>query len=177
MPFKRLMLPLLAALCLWGGCGRPALANDLVLGRPAPPITLHSLDGRAIALDSLRGRVVILAFWATWCAPCRQELPLLSAYAARHAAQGLTVLGFSLDGADTLPAVRRQAAGLGFPVGLLGSAWADGYGRMWRLPVSFVIDRHGVLRYDGWDDDDAEAGWTEQRLNRIVGPLLESAAR
>ncbi|OIQ95354.1 thiol-disulfide oxidoreductase ResA [mine drainage metagenome] len=178
MPSKRALAALLlTAWCLCGGGSRAALAEDLSLGQPAPPLTLHSLDGRVIPLDSLRGRVVILAFWATWCAPCQQELPLLSAYAARHAAQGLTVLGFSLDGAATLPRVRRMAAGLSFPVGLLGSAWAGGYGRMWRLPVSFVIDRHGVLRYDGWDDDEAQAGWTQPRLDRIVGPLLEAAAR
>ena len=73
----------------WAGC---AAANDVVVGRPAPPITLHALDGASLASDGQTGKVVILTFWATWCVPCRTELPLLSDYAARHADQGLEIL-------------------------------------------------------------------------------------
>ncbi|MFZ1908326.1 MAG: TlpA family protein disulfide reductase, partial [Burkholderiales bacterium] len=92
------------------------------------------------------------------------------AYAARHAQQGLRVLGFSLDGPEALPQVRKVAATLSFPVGLLGSAWAGGYGRIWRVPVSFVIDREGILRYDGWRAKDPE--WSEASLKQVVDPLL-----
>jgi hypothetical protein len=63
---------------------------------------------------------------------------------------------------------------LNFQVGLLGSAWAGGYGRMWRLPVSFVIDRDGVLRHDGWQDD--QQPLTKESLERIVTPLLGGAS-
>jgi len=150
--------------------GSPARANELQVGRPAPPLVLKSLDGRNIATDDLRGRVVILTFWATWCDPCREELPVLSEYAQQHASQGLQVLGFSLDSPDALPKVRSVASTLHFPVGLLGSAWAGGYGRMWRLPVSFVIDRDGRLAYNGWDDEDPVM--TEARLHALVDPLL-----
>jgi peroxiredoxin len=152
------------------GLALRATANDLVVGRTAPALTLHTLDGAEIDTESLRGKVVILNFWATWCMPCREEMPLLSDYAARHADQGLVVLGFSLDNPATLPEVRKVAAGLTFPVGLLGSAWAGDYGRMWRLPVSFVIDREGILRHDGWRDD--QQPLTAESLERIVGPLL-----
>jgi len=152
------------------GWSRTASAATLVIGKPAPPLVLHTLDGRSISSRDLLGKVVILTFWATWCAPCREELPLLSAYAARHAQQGLEVLGFSLDGPEELPAVRQVAAGLNFPVGLLGSAWAGEYGRMWRIPVSFTIDRGGLLVDNGWDDK--EPVWTPERLERIVTPLL-----
>src|ERR1700751_3562521 len=72
-----------------------ASANDLIVGRPAPAITLTTLDGKHIDLRDLRGKVVILTFWATWCDPCRDELPLLSRYASEHAKEGLVVLGFS----------------------------------------------------------------------------------
>ncbi len=58
----------------------------------APPITLHTLDGKQITLQDLRGKVVILTFWATWCGPCQDELPLLSRYAQAHAGDGLAML-------------------------------------------------------------------------------------
>ncbi|WP_296228617.1 TlpA disulfide reductase family protein [Ralstonia sp. UBA689] len=147
-----------------------AHAASLDVGRPAPSLVLQTLDGRSIATEALRGHVVILTFWATWCGPCHQELPLLSEYAAKHAHQGLRVLGFSLDEPASLPAVREMTAGLSFPVGLLGSAYAGGYGRIWRIPVNFTIDRNGLLADNGWDS--REPAWTAERLERVVTPLL-----
>ena len=144
-------------------------ADGPAIGKPAPPLTLHTLDGRDISTDSLRGKVVILSFWATWCGPCKEELPLLSDYAAQHAAEGLQVLGISLDDPDNLAAVQKTAAGLAFPVGL-GSAWAGDYGRIWRLPVNFTIDRAGTLIDNSWNDERPD--WTEARLQKIVSPLL-----
>lgn len=148
-------------------------ANDLVVGKRAPPITLDTLDGRQIRTADLRGKVVIVTFWATWCEPCREELPLLSRYASEHAGQGLVVLGFSLDSPDQLAGVSRVARTLSFPNGLLGDPHVPGYGRIWHLPVSFVIDRGGVLRDNGWKD--ADPVWTSRRLQAVVSPLLENA--
>jgi cytochrome c biogenesis protein CcmG/thiol:disulfide interchange protein DsbE len=166
------------ALVLCAGAGLPALSaaargNDLAVGKPAPPLVLNTLEGKSIASNALTGKVVILTFWATWCEPCREELPLLSAYAARHEKDGLQVLGFSLDGPENLPAVRKVAASLSFPVGLLPSPWAGGYGRIWRLPVNFTIDRAGLLVNNGWDDE--QPAWTEARLERVVSALLRPA--
>lgn len=161
----------------FGGPGRRVgrYAARGASGRPGggafgTALVLHTLDGRSIATDDLRGQVVVLTFWATWCEPCRKELPLLSAYAARHADRGLRVLGFCLDEPDALPAVREVAAGLSFPVGLLGSPYAGGYGRIWRLPVNFTIDRKGLLADNGWDA--REPAWTAERLDRVITPLL-----
>lgn len=148
----------------------PAQAKGLEVGQPAPLLVLHTLDGHNIATRDLSGHVVIATFWATWCVPCREELSLLSDYAASHTKQGLRVLGFSLDGPEDLPKVREIAASLSFPVGLLGSPWAGDYGRIWRIPVSFVIDRNGRLADNGWDD--AKPAWTNERLQRVVDPLL-----
>ncbi len=147
-----------------------AQAKELAVGQPAPPLLLHTLNGNSIATRDLLGQVVIATFWATWCDPCREELPVLSAYAADHAQQGLRVLGFSLDGPEDLPKVKEVAASLSFPVGLLGSPWAGDYGRIWHIPVSFVIDRKGRLADNGWDD--GKPAWTKERLQQVVDPLL-----
>ncbi len=151
----------------------PARANALHVGRPAPPATFVALDGKRTTTPELLGRVVILTFWATWCAPCRTELPLLSAYAAQHAAEGLTVLGFTLDAPEDVDKVKRAAQDFSFPVGFVANAELPGFGRIWHIPVNFTIDRRGMLVDDGWKDK--EAAWTEERLDRIVTPLLLQA--
>ena len=147
-----------------------AHANELVLGKAAPPLILHTLDGQQIATTALTGKVVIATFWATYCDPCRDELPLLSAYAAAHAAQGLQVLGFCIDPPSNIAEVKRIASTLSFPVGIMDTPYAGGYGRIWRMPVSFVIDRNGRLVDNGWLDDNPI--WTAQRLHRVMDPLL-----
>ena len=148
----------------------PAEANDLHVGATAPPATLAALDGQRISTTQLLGQVVILTFWATWCEPCREELPLLSRYADQHAGAGLRILGFSLDPPDNLPEVRKVAQTLSFPVGLLANSSAPGYGRIWRLPVNFTIDRAGRLAVNGWKEK--QPTWTAERLEQVVTPLL-----
>lgn len=167
--FRRATAALLAAAI----CAAPASANALKLGEEAPPLVLHTLDGRSIATRDLRGQVVVVTFWATWCSFCNEELPLLSALAKRHAADGLQVLGFSLD--DDAAKVKEVSSRLQFPVGLLGSPWAGGYGRIWRLPVTFVIDRSGRLAYNGWNDK--QPVWTRERLESMLAPLLAQPAK
>ena len=170
----------LQRVCAWSLCaagevlGRAAHAAELRVGESAPEATLVTLDGRRLSTTALNGQVVILTFWATWCVPCRDELPLLSKYATDHAGQGLTVLGFSLDTADQLAEVRKVAQALSFPVGLLERSSAPGYGRMWRLPVSFTIDRAGRLAENGWKEK--QPTWTAERLEQVVTPLLTGEA-
>ena len=80
------------------------------------------------------------------------------------------VLGFGLDTAERLAEVRPVAQALRFPVGLLANSSAPGYGRIWRLPVNFTIDRQGRLAEDGWKEK--EPSWTPERLEQLVTPLL-----
>lgn len=160
-----------AAIIAWDEFpGSSARANDLRVGAAAPPATLMTLDGVKIATTDLLGRVVILTFWATWCAPCREELPLLSGYLTQHAEAGLSVLGFGLNTPDELREVRQVAQSLRFPVGLMANSSAPGYGRIWRLPVNFTIDRAGRLVNDGWKQK--QPAWTQARLEQVVTPLL-----
>ena len=167
-----------ASIALLAGVGlrsSVARANELRVGELAPAASLVTLDGRSISTQDLLGKVVILTFWATWCVPCREELPLLSRYAVKNTAAGLQVLGFCLDTLEKMGDVRHIAESLAFPVGLLGVSSAPGYGRIWRLPVNFTIDRAGVLVEDGWKTKNPT--WTEERLEQIVTPLLTSEAR
>jgi len=174
---RRALLQGAAALGFCGGGllrASEAQADALRVGGPAPPATLVTLDGERISSRDLLGQVVIISFWATWCGPCREEMPLLSDYAAQHAAQGLKVLAFSLDFPNELPLVREVSKAWHFPVGLLALSRAPGYGRIWRMPVNFTIDRQGLLADDGWKDKPPQ--WTADRLERIVTPLLAAPA-
>jgi cytochrome c biogenesis protein CcmG/thiol:disulfide interchange protein DsbE len=176
-PTRRALLRGAAALSVTGLGARfapLASANALRVGAPAPLATLVTLDGQRISTSDLLGHVVILTFWATWCAPCREELPLLSSYATQHAAEGLTVLGFALDSPEDDPhKVQQVARSLNFPVGLLANSSLPGYGRIWRIPVNFTINRKGQLIDNGWKDKDST--WTVERLERVVDPLFNNS--
>ncbi len=112
---------------------------------PAPAFVLRTLAGDAVSRDSLKGRVVLVDFWATWCAPCRKSMPELQALHERFAAQGLTVLGISIDEkADAK--VRRfvTAQRFTYPIAIdeaKDPAW-QAY-RVKSVPAAFLIDRAG----------------------------------
>lgn len=137
--------------------------------RAAPPLTATLLDGTRFALTEQVGKVVVVNFWATWCAPCREEMPAIDAFYRKHREAGLEVVAISLDEPRDLAAVRDVMRGYGFPAALSAHAEFRGYGRIWRVPMTFVIDRRGRLR------DDVTAGLLQvdsELLERRVAPLL-----
>ncbi len=115
-------------------------------GQPAPQVAAPLLDGGTFDLAKARGKVVVLSFWATWCAPCRTEMPILDAAARAHLGEGLQVVGLSVDRLKARPDVERVAAGVSYPSGLALEASVNGFGAPRALPQTFVIDRHGVVR-------------------------------
>ena len=145
------------------------------LGRQRPRPLLVTLDGRKISTADLLGNVVILTFWATWCAPCREELPVLSNYGAQHAEAGLRVLVsvWTPPISSTMRGGSRKLCA--FLQASLANSSAPGYGRIWRLPVNFTIDRAGRLVEDGWKVK--KPAWTPERLEQIVTPVLTSASQ
>jgi peroxiredoxin len=128
------------------------------LGRVAgaPPFELTSLDGAVVSLASLRGQVVLVNFWATWCAPCEEEMPAMARLYEALRGQGFELLAVSVD--DTPEDVRRFRERLAIPFPVLldeGKQVSELY-QTYRYPESFLIDRDGVIieRYIGpkaWD--------------------------
>lgn len=116
-----------------------------VVGRPAPDFTLTTATGKTFTLSSLRGTPVVLNFWATWCPPCRAELPELQAASERLAGQ-VAIIG--VNQAEPPAEVQAFAAGLGlsFPVPLDVNADASRLYTVRSLPTTFFIDRQGIIR-------------------------------
>jgi len=115
-------------------------------GSPAPAFTVRDLDGHNIRMQDLRGRPVVLDFWATWCAPCRASMPDLNALQARYADQGLTVIGLALDEDGTQP-VRKFVDQLGvkFRIALANDRVLSQYGPIRSAPTTVFINRRGIV--------------------------------
>ena len=118
--------------------------------RPAPDFTLKTLDGSTVTLSKLQGQPVLINFWASWCTPCRTEMPeIVRAYEA-HKANGLIVLAINLTFQDSLPEAQAFAKEFHMPFPVLlddtGAVVRDAY-RVPVLPMSFFIDRKGIIAY------------------------------
>lgn len=146
----------------------PPPSVGLEPGQLAPDFELTGLDGKPVRLSELRGRPLLLNFWATWCAPCRQEMPLLQKAAERHAEQGLVVVG--VDVGEEAEAVRNyiEALGVGFPILLDSTQDVSDLYRVYGLPTSFFIDPQGVIDFRLIGPLDAQS--LERRLESIIAP-------
>lgn len=119
------------------------------VGSPAPAYAALSLDGDSVSLEKLRGKVVLLNIWATWCHPCRKEIPELRALHEKYQARGLELVGVSVDNDGTDDVIREfmKEFQMNFPV------WRDPEERVQTtfltvgVPTTFLIDREGVLRW------------------------------
>lgn len=130
-----------------GDEGDPTVVGGHPLaGKTAPEIDLVSLDGERVTLSSLRGRPVLINFWATWCPPCREEFPLMVQAYADHADDGLEILGILHDDAAEGAGAFVADQGAAWPV-LLDpddTAWSDYLGV--GLPTSFFVDADGIVQ-------------------------------
>jgi peroxiredoxin len=117
-------------------------------GFPAPEFELNGFDGAPLALSTLRGRVVVLNVWASWCAPCRAEMPALQKVYDAEKARGLVVLGVNSTIQDTEANARNFANELAvsFPMVLDRDGAVTSRYRVQALPTTFVLDRDGVIR-------------------------------
>jgi len=115
-------------------------------GTMAPTWKLQDLDGKTVSSADFKGKVVILDFWATWCPPCRAEIPGLIDLQKTYAKQGLMVVGISLDqgGADDVKAFVRKF-GMNYPVLIADDRVQQAFGGFDAIPVTLVIDRQGRI--------------------------------
>ncbi len=127
---------------------------NALLGKPAPNFQLVSTDGKNVSLSSYRGRPVLVNFWATWCGPCKYEIPWLTDLHTRYAPQGFEILGVSSDNLDAGAKAAGQKAAItaaaqklhiNYPILLGGDTISAEYGGIDYLPQSFYIDRTGKV--------------------------------
>lgn len=159
----RFFTPLVLALLV---TAQPAHAR-ISVGKPAPEATLNLVNGQKISLSSLRGQVVVLNFWATWCVPCRTELPMLDAYYRAQQQHGLRVFAITTEDSVPLARMTRLFSVMAIdPVKRVRGPYEAGDA----VPTNIIIDRAGVVRYfkaGAFDLDD---------LNTLLVPLLREPA-
>jgi cytochrome c biogenesis protein CcmG/thiol:disulfide interchange protein DsbE len=143
------------------------------VGQPAPPLVAAELDGRNFDLAAFRGKTVIVNFWATWCVPCRTEMPVLDAFYRRYHDRGLEMIGLSADRPRDRGDVVKVMQAFSYPAAMLKDAKVNGFGAPEALPVTYVIGADGRVSAKFRPD---ETGVTEQKLDDAVLPLLSHAA-
>jgi peroxiredoxin len=149
MSSKRILIYGIVALCLLGVyfAGRRSAQKPKATasGNLAPDFTVTDIDGRKLSLADYKGKVVLLNFWATWCAPCRTEIPHFVEMQNKFGPDGFQVIGISMD--DDAKPVREfaQQYKLNFPVAVGDDKLAERFGGVLGLPVNFIIDREGRI--------------------------------
>ncbi|HYD53122.1 MAG TPA: TlpA disulfide reductase family protein [Gemmatimonadaceae bacterium] len=139
----------LAACACTSDARTPAPAQRVEVGAPAPPFAAVTLDGDSASLAALRGRPVLLNVWATWCHPCRDEIPVLQALHERYGARGLALVGVSVDAEGEASSIREFAREfrMTYPI------WLDPAERVSTtfltvgVPTTFLIGKDGTLRW------------------------------
>lgn len=156
-----------AALSALGAASIASAASAPKVGIVAPAYELTLVDGSKISSADLRGQVVILNFWATWCGPCKRELPLLDTYYRIRKPNGLRIFAVATQDSLSEHQLRPLFARMAIPAARrVKGPYAD----LGALPTNFVIDRAGIVRYaktGAFDLDD---------LNALLVPLLQEPA-
>jgi cytochrome c biogenesis protein CcmG, thiol:disulfide interchange protein DsbE len=160
----RISLGILIAICPAG----LAFAQAEV-GQPAPALTVTELGGQKFDLAQARGKVVVINIWATWCPPCRKEMPALDAVYRKYHDRGLDIVGLSADHLRRLSEVKKVMQSFSYPAAMLADAQVNGFGQPGEIPESFVIGTHGIVRAKLTPDD---GPLTQQSLTNLILPLL-----
>lgn len=165
-----------AALALLAAsCGEGTTVAKFGVGHPAPAYAATTMDGAPISLADKKGEVVLLNVWATWCKPCRQEIPALDSLHREFAARGLTVAGVSIDVMDDT----ARIAGFARELGASYALWLDPDDRVSNIfraigvPSTYLIDREGVLRWQHMGGVTASDAKLRAVLDSALGPVTQ----
>jgi len=153
--------------------GRASSLVGDVRGRSAPDFNLVSLDGKRVKLSDFRGKAVLLNFWATWCTPCKQEMPWFVDLQKKYGSEGLVVVGVAMDDSETSKIAEFAGQmGVNYPVLLGTDKVSEDYGNVQYLPTSFYIDRDGKFVGKGvglLGRKEVEANVQKALASRVVG--------
>lgn len=140
---------LLVAFSSVAACSADGIAPPPRVGDPLPEFQASKLDGKDVALEAFKGAPVLVNLWATWCAPCREEMPYLESVSREYAADGLQVVGISTDHAGALSQVRTvvRERGVTYHILLDTDARSTDLFGAFGLPVTFLADAQGVVTY------------------------------
>ena len=142
---RSLLVGLLFNLSLAASAQFP-ISRESLLNKQAPEFVRQDLSGANLDLASFHGKVVLLNFWATWCGPCEVEMPIFAGWQSQYGPQGLQVIGISM---DDDPALARKLAAklkLNYSVAMGDEKLGELYGGVLGLPLTYLIDRDGVIR-------------------------------
>jgi len=134
----------------------------------APDFTVKSLTGKNIKLSELRGRVVLINFWATWCVPCKEELPFFNSLYSKYKRVGLEVLGVNIDKVSSQATGMSETLGLSFPVLLDPSGKVSGLYRIRSMPTTFVVAKDGTIRHVHWGFGPAEPRRYDEEIRNLL---------
>jgi peroxiredoxin len=165
---KGLKTPLLGAILVIFAAS--SLASSSLEGQAAPDFVLKSASGENLRLSEYRGDVVMINFWATWCGPCRQEMPLLDELYGRYQRVGFSLLGINIDDDSRRAMKMVEELGVSFPVLFDESKAVSKLYKVDAMPVTVLVDRDGTVRYvhHGY-----KPGYEEKYLTEIRSLLRE----
>lgn len=147
-----------------------SLASSGLEGQAAPDFALKSSTGENLRLSEYRGNVVMINFWATWCGPCRQEMPLLDELYARYERVGFSLLGVNIDDDSRRAMQMIEDLGISFPVLFDARKEVSKLYEVEAMPVTVLVDREGYIRYvhHGY-----KPGYEDKYLDQIRSLLRE----
>ncbi len=155
--------------CAVGLCWNCIASAAPQVGRAAPALVVQQLDGRELDLNARHGTVVVLNVWATWCPPCRAEMPVLDAFYRQHRDDGIDVIGLSADDPHDRKDVAKAMQAFSYPAAMASDAKTNGFGAPAVLPITYVIGADGVIAAI---ITPGKSEITKETLGRVVLPLL-----
>ncbi len=163
--YRLILFALMLAVCGTGGSVHSKSPAKTIL---APAFSLRDISGKTVTLSQFKGKVVILDFWATWCPPCREEIPHLVDFYNRYKGKGVVIVGVALDDEGlrvVKPFVEKHK--INYPVVIADDAVQSAYGPIQGIPTKFIIDQNGniVAKLIGYQEIQA----IEKKVKRLLG--------